>query len=121
MNTNRRNFLGLFTAASAAVGLGIVPAFTEDPGKYCIRYVEAFDVMRGEIIHRIDIATGEMRLKVPKAISRGVAYQNVKESQISGILASMGAHLGEALSPGVVSAVIENLPTGGNRMVGVSW
>lgn len=118
---NRRNFLGLFTAAALSAGLGISPeiAYTEPRKPYTVRYVEAFDVMHGQMVHRIDIANG-FKLSVPKSVERGVSYAQVGASQLNKVLSQMSAHVGPAMSGAIVSAIMGQLPMP-NQIIGVSW
>lgn len=113
---NRRNFLGLFVSASAAVGLGLSP-ITEPAsnGDYSIRYLEAFDVHHGAMVHRIDMTKGNaFALEVPKSVGKGIVHRNISRSQIVSVLKTMSDQ--EA----AILALITQLPMD-EEMRGVSW
>lgn len=108
---NRRSFLGLFTAASVAAGLGI----SSSEGIYSVRYLEAYDILEDKMIHRMDIGRG-FDMPLPRAVNRGKVFTKATESQVRGVIERMSVGI-----PGMaIDALLDRMPLQG-EMQGVSW
>jgi hypothetical protein len=120
---NRRSFIGLFAASAASVGIGISPivaAALPPTVKYSMRYIEAFDVMKGRMVYRIDLAKG-IPLTVPKSINRGLVFENVGHGQVIAVCRKMRESVPEMPDPSMVANLLQTYLEKNHDMFGVTW
>lgn len=117
----RRGFLKLFATASAAAGLGIAPiaVASSSGGLYSIRYIEAYDVMKAQLVHRIDISRG-FALEMPVAIEHGIAYRSVSASQIVNVIDQMRKQAAAIPDRKIIARILSDMPTD-YQIVGFTW
>jgi hypothetical protein len=127
---NRRDlFKGLSAlvagiAVEQAVPLGRVWSFPtqivrHQPGLYSVRYIQAFDIMRGGMVHRLDIGR-DHELAIPsQAVHRGIAYQNVPGNRVLDAIRLMRNQSVELPDSDVLSKMLR-LPEK-NSITGMTW
>lgn len=118
---NRRSFLALFASSAAAVGLGVVPLVAESGRTYSVRFIEAFDIMQGKLVHRIDISN--FPLEISKGgIDRAMAFHSVPSGRLLDAIDLMRIKVPEIPERQVISAVMgDQLDSDPLSIFGIRW
>jgi hypothetical protein len=86
---NRRGFLKLLGGTVVATQLPIALLPTEErTGDYCVRYIRAYDVFKGRIVERVDVAMGGT-LEIPKHLDNVYRVDNVSRPFIGRAIRTM--------------------------------